>query len=116
MLVPVDEAPADPPVERVLPFLVELAAVAAEPVDHPGSHRRLLTQPYGRAQHEDVARAEPLVDPRPVVAVPAVLGHVRPHAGGAVVVEGTKPLHAAAFASHDLHRGFGDTISVRLPR
>src|SRR3546814_12919507 len=96
MLVPVDEAPADPPVERVLPFLVELAAVAVEPLDHPGAHRRLLTLPYGRAQHEDVARAEPLVDPRPVVAVPAGLGPVWPPAGCDLLVAGANQLHAIA--------------------
>src|SRR3546814_1192001 len=108
MLVPVDEAPADPPVERVLPFLVELAAVAVEPLDHPGAHRRLQTQPYGRAQHEDVARAEPLVDPRPDVAAPAVLGHVRPPAGGDGVGDVTNQRHAHA-------RSAGTTSALHDP-
>src|SRR3546814_4159309 len=62
ILVPGDEAPADPPVERVLPFLVELAAVAVEPLDHPGAHRRLLTQPYGRARSEEhTSELQPLM-------------------------------------------------------
>ena len=50
----------------------------------------------GEVQDEDVGRHDLLGDRRPVVALPAVLGHVGVDAGGDLVVDGADRLHRDA--------------------
>src|SRR5206468_9234314 len=88
VLVAGDEAAADPPVIGVLTGIVEQMRVAVQALDDLGADRRLLAQPDRRADNENVGRHDPLGDPRPVVPLPSVLGHVGPHASGDVVVDG----------------------------
>ena len=50
---------------------------------------------------------------RPVVALPAVLGHVGPDTGGDLVVDGPDHLDRHALAAHDLDRDVGEALGVR---
>jgi hypothetical protein len=55
--------------------------------------------------HSTLGCAHLLEQLRPLVMVPAVLGHVGPHAGCDVVIEGPDQLDLHTLAAHDLHRG-----------
>ncbi len=112
VLVPGDQAPADPPVVGVLARLVELAGVPVEALDHARAHRRLLPQPDGGEEHEDVGGHHLLEDLGPVVLRPPVLLHVRPHAGGDVLVDGPDQVDGHAVAPHDLHRDLPQALRV----
>jgi hypothetical protein len=114
VLIAGDEAPADPAVVRVLARVVEQVGVAVETLDDLGAHRRLLAQPDGGAQHEDVGRHHLLEDAGPLVALPTMLGHVGPHARGDVVVDGAHQVHLHALAAHDLHGDVGQALGVGL--
>ena len=59
---------------------------------------------------------DPLEDRRPVVALPAVLGHVGPHAGCDVVVDGPDLFDCHALARHDLRGDVYEALGVRLLR
>ena len=113
VLVAGHQAAADPAVERVLAGVVQQVGVAVEPFDHLGADRRLLPEPDRRAQHQDVGALHLLEDGGPVVPLPAVLGHVGPHAGGDLVVDGPHHIDRDALPPHDLHRDVGQALRVR---
>ena len=116
VLVAGDQAAADAAVVGVLAGVVEQVGVAVEPLDHLRAHRRLLAEPDRRAQHEDVGGHHPLEDRRPVVARPAVLGHVGPDAGGDLVVDGADCSTLTPLRSHDRDRAVGQALGVRTLR
>ena len=101
VLVPGDQAPADPAVVGVLPRVVEQAGAGVEPLDDLLHDRAVVAQPDRARQHQDVGGHDLLVELRPVVALPAVLGHVRPDAGGDVVVDSADHLDLDAVLVHD---------------
>ena len=105
--------PPDLAVVRVLAGVVEDRAVAVEAFDHPRAHRRLLPEPDRGAQHEDVGGDDGLVEARPVVDVPSVLGHVRPDTGGDLMVDRPDHVDLHPLAPHDLHRDVGEALGVR---
>ena len=64
-------------------------------------------EPDRHPEDEDVGRHHPLEDRRPLVDVPAVLGHVRPDAGGDLVVD-----RADASTSTPLRRMISIEMSI----
>ena len=124
VLVAGDQATADAAVVGVLTGLVEQVRAGVQPLDHLFGHRAVVTEPDRAREHQDVCRQHLLIDPRPVVGGPAVLGHVRPDAGGDVVVDGAQHLDRDAVGSA-LSRALrsirpwvwlrsGDRLSVQL--
>jgi hypothetical protein len=101
VLVAGQQAAGHPPVVGVLAGLVEQAGAGVQPLDHPLGDRAVVAQPNRAAEHQDVGRQHLPVDRRPGVAGPAVLGHVRPHAGGDVVVDGPQLGDGDPVAFHD---------------
>ena len=55
----------------------------------------------GPGEHEDVGGEHALLDLRPLVRRPAVLGHVGPHAGRDVVVDEPEAVGRDAVALHE---------------
>ena len=88
-------------------------AVAVQALDDLRADRRLLAEPDRRQQHEDVGGHDLLVDRRPVVALPAVLGHVGLDAGRDVVVDRADDVDRDAVALHDRDRAVGERLRVR---
>jgi hypothetical protein len=67
---------------------------------------RLVTEllspsPDRAGDDSDVGGEHLRIDGRPLVAGPAVLGHVGPYAGGDVVVDGAEHVHRHAVLLHD---------------
>ena len=87
VLVAGHQAAADAAVVGVLAGVVEQVRVAVEALDDLGRDRGLLAEPDRHPEDEDVGGHHPLEDRRPLVALPAVLGHVGPDAGGDLVVD-----------------------------
>src|SRR4051794_2824076 len=113
VLVTGDQAAGGAAVVGVLAVLVEEVRVAVEPLDRLGADRGLLAQPDRRAEHEDVGGHDLLVDRGPVVALPAVLGHVGPHPGGDVVVDRPHDVDVDPVGLHDADRAGGQALRVR---
>src|SRR5262249_56630121 len=86
ILVAGDQAAADPAVVDVLPGVVEQVRAGVQPLDDLLHHRGVVAEPDRPGEHQDVGDEHLLVDLRPFVGGPAVLGHVRPYAGGDVMV------------------------------
>src|SRR5262249_62071069 len=61
----------------------------------------VVAYPDRPGEHQDVGAEPPRVDLRPFVSGPAVLGHVRPDAGGDVVVRGADRFHGDTLLAHD---------------
>jgi hypothetical protein len=101
VLVAGEQTAGHPGVEGVLTGVVQQARAGVEPLDDPLHHRAVVTQPDRPAQHQDVGGQHLRVDGRPLVGRPAVLGHVRPHAGGDVVVDRPQLGHGHPMALHD---------------
>jgi hypothetical protein len=116
ILVAGDEAAGDAAVVGVLARLVQQMRVAVEALDHLRAHRRLLAQPDRRAQHQDVGRLHLLEHRGPVVALPAVLGHVGIDTDGDVEVDGAHEVDRHAVLAHDLHRDARQPLGVGLLR
>src|SRR5947207_5663340 len=108
-----DEAAADPAVVGVLSGVVEQVRVAVQPLDDHLGHRTVVPQPDRAGDDEDVGRQHLVaVDGRPVVALPAVFGHVGPDAGGDVVVDGAQDLDGDAVLFHDCAAEVGQPAGV----
>ena len=60
-----------------------------------------VAEPDRAREHQDVGGEDLLVEPWPVVRRPAMFGHVRPHAGGDVVVDGAQRVDRHAVGLHD---------------
>jgi hypothetical protein len=101
VLVPGDQAAADPAVKGVLTCLVEQVGAAVQPFDHPLGDGAVVAEPDRAGDHEDVCGQHLLVELRPAVGSGTVLGHVRPHAGGDVVIDGPDRRHPDALRAHD---------------
>ena len=104
VLVAGDEAAADAPVIGVLPELVQQMRVAVQPLDHLGADRRLLAQPDGAAQDEDVGFLHALEELRPVITLVAMFAHVGVDADRDLVVDGAHEVDRHVVPAHDLHR------------
>ena len=72
----------------VLAFGVEQPGAAVEPLDDVLGDRAVVAEPDRSGEHRDVRGHHPLVQRGPLVRREPVLGHVRIHAGGEVVVDG----------------------------
>jgi hypothetical protein len=95
-----NQAAAGPSVIGVLPLVVEQAGAGVQPLDHLLHDGAVVAEPDGAGEDEDVGRHHPLVERRPGVGLPAVFGHVGPHPGGDVVVDGAYDLDTDALALH----------------
>jgi hypothetical protein len=101
VLVAGEQAAGHPAVVGVLAGVIQQAGAAVQALDDPLGDRAVVAQPDRPAQDQDVGLKHLLVDGRPGVAGPAVLGHVRPGAGGDVVVDRAQLLDGHAVAFHD---------------
>ena len=101
VLIARDHAAAGLAVEDVLALLVGLPGMGVEPLEKLAGHRAFLAEPDRRADDEDVGGRHALPDLRPVVARPALLGHVRLDAEGDLVIHQTHAVHAHSGAGHD---------------
>jgi hypothetical protein len=102
VLVAGDECTSDAPVVGVLSGGVQQAGGRVQTLDHVGAHRGLLAEPDRGADHQDVGGHHLLEELRPLVALPAVLLHVRLHAIGDLVIHGTNQLGRHAVLLHDV--------------
>jgi DNA-binding transcriptional LysR family regulator len=78
VLVAGDQATADPPIVGVLALVVEQRRARIEALDHLLQHRAVVAEPDRPGKHQDVRAEHLLIQLRPRVADPAVLGHVWP--------------------------------------
>src|SRR5262249_21296850 len=101
VLVAGDQAAAHPAVVGVLAGVVEQVRVAVEALDHLLGHRTVVAQPDRARDHQDVGGQHLGIQPRPCVAGRAVFGHIRPHPGRDVMVDGPDRLGAHALLTHD---------------
>src|SRR6266581_7154177 len=113
VLVPGDVAAADPAVVGVLPGVVEQVRAGVEPLDDPLGDRAVVAEPDRARDHQDVRVQDLGVQRRPGVRGRAMLGHVRPHPGRDVMVDGPDRLHPDAVFAHDrgaqVHQSLGVT-------
>ncbi len=86
VLVSGDQAAGNPAVIGVLARFIEQMRAGVQPFDHFLHHGAVVAEPDRPGQHEDVGRQNLLVDGRPFVTRPTVLGHVRPHPGRDIVI------------------------------
>ena len=125
VLVAGDQAPGHAAVVRVLAGRsLSWRRRRVQALDAALHHRAVVAQPDRAGEHEDVRREDALLDLRPLVACPAVLGHVGPDAGRDVVVDEPEALGRDAVALHDARElastsawvleTSGDRFSVQL--
>ena len=88
VLVAGDQAAADLAVVGVLAGRIKIARGGIEPLDNLGADRGFLAKPDRRTQDQDFRGLDLFIDGRPVVLVPAVLGHIGIDAVGDVVIHG----------------------------
>jgi hypothetical protein len=113
VLVPRNQAPADSPVIRVLPGLVEKAGIPIETLDQFGADRRLLPQPDRCPDHQDVGGQHLLEHSWPLVGSPSMLGHVRPDTRRQVEVDRPQVLDCDSVVAHDADRLVHEKLRVR---
>ena len=80
VLVASDDATTDAAVVGALPSVIEQVAVAVETLDHACVHTDDFSPSQIGVRSTRMSAAHDLLeDRRPVVTVPSMLGHVRPH-------------------------------------
>jgi hypothetical protein len=112
VLVAGDQAAAGPAVVGILAGLVEQVRARVKPLDHLLHHRAVITEPDRPGQHQDAGGQHLLVNAGPVISSPAVLGHVRPHARGDVVVDGPDLVDPDALLRHDPCADVGQALGM----
>ncbi len=103
ILIARENTPAYLAVIEILAFLVELSALRVETLDDSSGYRTFLSQPYRAANDENVCFIDFLVQLWPVVFVPTLLCHVRPHSCGDVIVNGSQHFCCDLVFLHDHH-------------
>ena len=101
VLVPCDQAAAGPAVVGVLAGVVEQVGAGVQPLDRSFSDRTVVAEPDRARDHEDVGGQHLRIKLRPGVGGRAVLGHVGPHAGRDVMVDGADRFCPHALLAHD---------------
>jgi hypothetical protein len=101
VLVSGDQAAADPAGKGVLACVVEEVGAAVQPFDHSLGDGAVVAEPYRAGDHKDVGGQHLLVEPWPGVGSGTVLGHVRPHPGGDVMIDGPDRFQLDTLLAHD---------------
>src|SRR5690349_8777928 len=85
---------------------------AVQPLVYLLHHRAVVAQPDRAREHQNVG-SQHLVEYRgPVVGSPSVFAHVRPYAGGDVVVDSAHNVHLDAVLGHDADTDVDEALRV----
>ena len=108
-----NEAPAYATVVGILTVLIELPAGRIQSFNYLRRYRSLLAQPDRTSDHQNVGCHDTFRDRGPVVAIPAVLRHVGPHAGRDLMVNRPHFINRHAIFLQDRFGDFNQALRVR---
>ena len=109
-----DEAAADAAIIGVLPAFVEVARRRIKPFDGLRANRRFFAEPDRGRDDENVRRFDFFVDLRPVVFLPAVLGHIGLNAESEIAIDGANNVDRDAVFAHNLGGDIDEPLRVRF--
>ena len=116
ILVAGDDGPADLAVKDRLAPVVQLAAHRIEAFDQHPADAALLAEPKRRADDQDVGGQDLFPDRGPIIAVPAVLGHVGVDARWHLMVEQVEVFDAHPLRLHNARARVHQKLRMAVTR